>query len=75
MTLFDPEDQKTDGFHGDASNYHRRVRLSDALAVICLAVGIVCITGGQSAPGLILVFAAVAGAMTTWQLRQRSTGI
>ena len=73
MTLFDPEDQKTEGLHGDAPNYPRRARASFALAVICLAVGVVCIMYGQWPPGLILVLAAVAGVMTAWQLRQRST--
>jgi hypothetical protein len=46
----------------------RRAWVSFALALIALAVGVVCIIGGQWPPGLILVFAAVAGAMTAWQL-------
>ena len=64
MTPIDPGDQKTLRFHGAA-------RTSFALAIIALAVGTVCIIGGQWGPGLILVFAAVAGVMTAWQVRNR----
>ena len=52
----------------DAST--QRARASFALALIALAGGIVCIIGGQWPPGLILVFAAVAGVMTAWKLRK-----
>lgn len=69
MTPFDSGDQKTERLHGDAPNYPRRARASFAFAVLCLAVGVVCIMYGQWPPGLILVLAAVAGAMTAWQLR------
>ena len=64
MTPIDPKDQKTLRFRGAA-------RASFALAIIALAVGTVCIMGGQWGPGLILVFAAVAGVMTAWQVRSR----
>lgn len=78
MTLFDPGDQKTPRLHCDAPNASTRgAWVSLALALIALAVGVVCIMGGQWGPGLILVFAAVAGVMTAWQIRgrmgQRST--
>jgi hypothetical protein len=65
MKMFDPGDQKTLRFHGAA-------RVSFALAIIALAVGTTCIMGGQWGSGLILVFAAVAGVMTAWQMRSRT---
>jgi hypothetical protein len=72
MSLFDPGDPKTLRCHGDAPNPSTRLaRASFALALIALAVGVVCIMGGQWGPGLILVFAAVAGVMTAWQMRRR----
>lgn len=49
----------------------RWARASLALALIALAGGVVCILDGQLPPGLILVFAAGAGIMTAWQLRNR----
>jgi len=49
----------------------RRARASFALAIIALALGAACIMGGQWHLGLILVFAAVAGVMTAWQMRRR----
>ena len=73
MTLFEPEDQKTPRLHGDSSNASTRAaRASFVLALIALAVGVVCIMGGQWGPGLILVFAAAAGVMTAWQVRGRA---
>ena len=72
MTLFDPGDQKTQRLHGAAPIASPRVaRASFALALLALAVGVVCIMGGPWGLGLILVFAAAAGVMTTWQLRRR----
>ncbi len=79
MTLFDPEDQKTQRLHGDAPNVSpRAARASFALAIIALAVGAACIMGGHWRPGLILVLASVAGTMTSirpmftaWQMRRR----
>lgn len=60
---------------GDAPNPSSRVAwASFALAFIALAVGVVCIIGGQWGPGLILVFAAVAGVMTGWQMCGRISG-
>jgi hypothetical protein len=64
MKPINPGDQKTARFRGAA-------RLSFALAIIALAVGTVCIMSEQWGPGLILVFAAVAGVMTAWQVRGR----
>lgn len=64
MTPIDPGDQKSLQFHGAA-------RVSFALAIIALALGAVCIMSGHWGPGLILVFAAVAGVMTAWQVRSR----
>ena len=46
----------------------RAGRASFALALVALAGGTVCIVAGQWSPGLILVFAAVAGIMTAWQV-------
>ena len=46
---------------------------SFVLALIALAVGVVCIMGGYWHPGLILMFAAVAGVMTAWQMRRQMT--
>ena len=72
MTPFDPRDQKTPQSHGDAPNASPRLAwASFALALLAFAVGVVCIMGGHWAPGLILVFAAVAGVMTAWQMRGR----
>lgn len=68
-TPFDSGDQKLEALHGDSPNYRRRARVSFVLAVICLAVGVVCIMYGQWPPGIILVLAAVAGVMTARQLR------
>jgi hypothetical protein len=48
----------------------RRAQASFALALVALTGGVVCIIGGQWPPGLILVFAAVAGVMSAWQLRR-----
>ncbi len=78
MTPFDSGEEKTVPLPGDAPNAStRRARASFALALVALALGVVCIMGGQWGPGLILVFAAVAGVMTAWRLRshmrQRST--
>ena len=74
MAPFHSEDQKTLRRPDHSTG---RARGSFVLAIIALAVGVVCIMGGHWGPGLILVFAAVAGVMTAWQLRtcmkQRST--
>ena len=45
--------------------------MSLVLAFAALAVGVVCMMVEQWGPGLILVFAAVAGVMTAWQMRGR----
>jgi len=68
MTPFHSEDQKTLRLPDNSTG---RARGSFVLAVIALAVGVVCIMGGHWGPGLILVFAAVAGVMTAWQMRTR----
>lgn len=54
--------------------FSRQARASFVLALIALAGGGVCIMGGQWPPGLILVFASVAGVMTAWQMRGRLSG-
>lgn len=51
----------------------RRVRASVVFALIALVGGVVCIMGEQWPPGLILVFAAVAGIMSAWQLREHAS--
>ena len=61
-------DTNTNPIQPDASI--QRARASFALALIALVAGVACIIGGQWPPGLILVFAAVAGVMTAWQLRR-----
>lgn len=68
MAPFYSEDQKTLRRPDKSTG---RARGSFVLAVIALAVGVVCIMGGHWGPGLILVFAAVAGVMTAWQMRTR----
>lgn len=49
----------------------RRAWASVVVALVALVGGVVCIMGEQWPPGLILVFAAVAGVMIAWQLRER----
>ena len=71
MILFDPGDEKAPQLHGDEPNALTRAWASFALALVALVVGVVCIMYGQWGPGLILVFAAVAGFMIAWQLRRR----
>ena len=61
MTPFNSEDQKTLRVPNTSPG---RARGSFALALIALGVGGVCIMGEHWGPGLILVFAAVAGVMT-----------
>jgi hypothetical protein len=74
MPFFDPESQKPLRLHGDAPNASpRAARVSFALAIIALAVGVACMMGEQWRPGLILVLAGVAGTMTSvqaWQVRR-----
>jgi len=66
MTLFNSGDQPTPRLPGDAPNISpRAARTSFALALIALAVGLACIMGEHWRPGLILMFAAVAGTMTS----------
>ena len=53
----------------------RAARASFALAIIAFACGTACIMGGHWPPGLILVFAGVAGTMTSvqvWQMHGRT---
>jgi hypothetical protein len=72
MKPFDPEDQETLRLHCDVANaFTRQAKVSFALALVALAFDVVCIMGGQWGPGLILVFASVAGVMTAWQMRRR----
>jgi len=57
---------------GDALISARAARSSFALALIAFAGGIACIMVGHWPPALILVFAGVAGTMTSlqaWQMR------
>src|SRR5690606_17309400 len=59
MTHIDPKRQKT----------KRRARASFVLAIVALAVGVVCMMCERWPAGLIFVFAGVAGTMAAWQLR------
>lgn len=72
MPLIDSKDDSAPGCQGGLPNPSTRAaRLSFALALTALGAGVVCIMCGRWGPGLILVFAAVAGAVTAWQVRRR----
>jgi hypothetical protein len=58
--------------HNAPNDSSRRAWVSVVLALVALVASVVCILSGQTAPGLIFVFAAVAGVMTAWQVRERS---
>lgn len=71
MTLLDPREQKTPKLHCGVPNVSpRAARVSYVLALVAFAGGAVCIMCGHLPPGLILVFAGVAGTMTSVQAWQ-----
>ncbi len=71
MIPLDLREQKTTKMHCGVPNVSpRAARVSFVLALVAFAVGTVCIMCGHSPPGLILVFAGVAGTMTSVQAWQ-----
>lgn len=67
MKRFDAGEPKTPEL---PTSFTRAAWVSFVLAIVALTVGTICIMGGQWGPGLIFVFAAVAGIMTGWQIRK-----
>ncbi len=64
-----PEMAMACGRSGAPIGSTRRARASLTVALIAFAGGTVCNLSGRWGPGLILIFAGVAGVLTAWQIR------
>jgi hypothetical protein len=71
MTHLDPKEPKTPNPHCGVPNVSpRAARVSFVFALVAFAGGTACIMCGHWPPGLILVFAGVAGTMASVQVWQ-----